>query len=103
MAPYHVQYTCLHENLFNYVCDQNSGNVKLPEAVGEDAWKVYFGETEQEIVNEFALRYGVESIFQAMTWVQGLPYQIGLNLIIKINMFLQYEICLFWRDWTRNS
>ena len=43
----------LHENLFNYVCDLNSGNVKLPEVYGEDAWKVYFGDTEQEIVNEF--------------------------------------------------
>ncbi len=34
VAPYHIQYTCLHEHTFHYFSERDAPNLKLPHAIG---------------------------------------------------------------------
>ena len=67
VGSYHQQYRFLHENLFNYLCNEvNNGDVVIPNAKNEDAWKLYFDKTSQDVVDEFSLRFGIEQVYEAM-------------------------------------
>uniref|UniRef100_A0A915IIL5 C2 domain-containing protein n=1 Tax=Romanomermis culicivorax TaxID=13658 RepID=A0A915IIL5_ROMCU len=124
VAPYYVQYTCLHELTFQHYCEkEGAGHIRLPEKVGhwyvyskttelrqpknfnsasfcpkDESWKTYFDPCGQEIVDEFALRFGIESIYQSIThfaclctkyMCQGVPAVIS-TLLANINAYYSH-------------
>ncbi|KAI1301324.1 Protein unc-13 -like protein B [Halotydeus destructor] len=97
--PFHVQYSYLHESLFNYLCTENEGIFILPHVKGDEAWKTCFDYPAEEVIKEFTVRYGIEQIFVAMTHFSclgnkylsdGVPGVLS-TLLVHINGYYSYK------------
>ncbi|KAF6778879.1 hypothetical protein AHF37_01824 [Paragonimus kellicotti] len=109
MASFHVQYTALHENIFCFLCKENPP-VFLPErtnlsinTTNKDTWRVYFNEVGQEVVDEFAIRYGIEPIFQAMTHFACLTTKYNCPSVPGVLSVLLANINAFYAHTTTSN
>jgi protein unc-13 len=71
-APFHHQYSCLHENLFHYEYKLFKEVLIPQDLMQPNSWVQFFRDPAQEISDEFAKRYGIEDVFRVMTHVTSL-------------------------------
>jgi len=82
VAPYHAQYTCLHENLFYTLCENNNGQPVIPEAKGVNS---YFD------VLFFSMDFFLKRMMHGKFILMNLLKKLLMNLlfVMELNQFIK--------------